>query len=54
MGVNLNWLVSGEGEMFQTISTEITISKQEEMLIVNYRAMSDNLQKIFSTLFNEI
>ena len=52
--VNLNWLVSGEGEMFQTVSTEITISKQEEMLIVNYRAMSDNLQKSFSTLFNEM
>ncbi len=31
-GVNLNWLVSGEGKMFQSVMPKNTISKQEEKL----------------------
>lgn len=53
-GVNLNWLVSGEGEMFQTITQENTISEQEEKLIADYRTMPKNLKDAFSISFKEI
>ncbi|MDU2244002.1 MAG: helix-turn-helix transcriptional regulator [Haemophilus parainfluenzae] len=33
-GVNLNWLVSGEGEMFQSVIQKNEISEQEENLIL--------------------
>ena len=53
-GVNLNWLVSGEGEMLQTITQENTISEQEEKLIADYRTMPKNLKDAFSISFKEI
>lgn len=53
-GVNLNWLVSGEGEMFQIAMQEIAMSEQEEKLLNNYRAMPENLKDAFSISFKEI
>lgn len=53
-GVNLNWLVSGEGEMFQTMMLKNEISEQEEKLIANYRMMPENLKDAFSISFKEI
>ena len=53
-GVNLNWLVSGEGEMFQTITHENIMSVQEEKLISNYRTMPENLKNACSIFFKEI
>ena len=53
-GVNLNWLVSGEGEMFQAVMPKNTISKQEEKLIADYRSMPENLKDAFSISFKEI
>ena len=53
-GVNLNWLVSGEGEMFQIAMQEIAMSDQEEKLLNNYRAMPENLKDAFSISFKEI
>ena len=53
-GVNLNWLVSGEGEMFQAVMPKNTISKQEEKLIADYRTMPENLKDAFSISFKEI
>ena len=53
-GVNLNWLVSGEGEMFQTVMQKNTISEQEEKLIADYRSMPKNLKDAFSISFKEI
>ena len=53
-GVNLNWLVSGEGEMFQTVMQKNTISEQEEKLIADYRSMPENLKDAFSISFKEI
>ncbi|WP_233113008.1 helix-turn-helix domain-containing protein [Aggregatibacter actinomycetemcomitans] len=53
-GVNLNWLVSGEGEMFQTATQEIAMSEQEEKLLNNYRTMPENLKDAFSISFKEI
>lgn len=53
-GVNLNWLVSGEGEMFQAVTPKNTISEQEEKLIAYYRMMPENLKDAFSISFKEI
>ena len=52
--VNLNWLVSGEGEMFQTLTQKNTMSEQEEKLIADYRTMPENLKDAFSISFKEI
>lgn len=53
-GVNLNWLVSGEGEMFQNLTQENTMSEQEEKLIADYRTMPENLKDAFAISFKEI
>ncbi|STP05437.1 transcriptional regulator [Haemophilus parainfluenzae] len=53
-GVNLNWLVSGEGEMFQAVMPKNTISAQEEKLIADYRTMPENLKDAFAISFKEI
>ena len=53
-GVNLNWLVSGEGEMFQIATQEIAMSEQEEKLLNNYRTMPENLKDAFSISFKEV
>lgn len=53
-GVNLNWLVSGEGEMFQAVMQKNTISEQEEKLIADYRTMPENLKDAFAISFKEI
>lgn len=53
-GVNLNWLVSGEGEMFQFESQKTVMSEQEENLLNNYRTMPENLKDAFSISFKEI
>lgn len=53
-GVNLNWLVSGEGEMFQAVTQKNTISEQEEKLIEDYRAMPEKLKDAFAISFKEI
>ena len=53
-GVNLNWLVSGKGEMFQAVMQKNTISEQEEKLIADYRAMPENLKDAFAISFKEI
>ena len=53
-GINLNWLVSGEGEMFQAATQKNEISEQEEKLIADYRSMPENLKDAFSISFKEI
>ena len=53
-GVNLNWLVSGEGEMFQNLTKENTMSEQKKKLIADYRAMPENLKKAFAISFKKI
>lgn len=53
-GVNLNWLVSGEGEMFQSESQKTVMSEQETKLISDYRTMPENLKDAFSISFKEI
>lgn len=53
-GVNLNWLVSGEGEMFQFESQKTVMSEQETRLLADYRTMPENLKDAFSISFKEI
>lgn len=53
-GVNLNWLVSGEGAMFQFESQKTVMSEQETRLLADYRAMPENLKDAFSISFKEI
>ncbi|MDO9831145.1 helix-turn-helix domain-containing protein [Glaesserella parasuis] len=53
-GVNLNWLVSGEGAMFQSESQKTVMSEQETKLISDYRTMPENLKDAFSISFKEI
>lgn len=53
-GVNLNWLVSGEGAMFQFESQGTVMSEQETRLLADYRAMPENLKDAFSISFKEI
>lgn len=53
-GINLNWLVSGKGNMFQYTVIENTMSALEEKLIADYRNMSENLRRAFLVTFEEI
>ena len=43
LGISITWLLTGNGAMFQTITHESDISKQEEKLIAHYRSMPENL-----------
>ena len=52
-GVNLNWLVGGEGEMFQAV-VQNTMSEKEEKLITDYRAMPENLSNHLSLFISKI
>ncbi|PJG84131.1 MULTISPECIES: helix-turn-helix domain-containing protein [Pasteurellaceae] len=53
-GVNLNWLVSGEGEMFKEIEQQANFNQTEIELLNNYRAMSNELQKAVEVSFKAI
>ncbi|MDY4279564.1 MAG: helix-turn-helix transcriptional regulator [[Pasteurella] mairii] len=54
VGVNLNWLVSGKGEMFQSEPQKTLMSEQETKLISDYRTMPENLKDAFSISFKKI
>ncbi|HHT7633028.1 helix-turn-helix domain-containing protein [Pasteurella multocida] len=51
-GVNLNWLVSGEGEMFQCETQISVISEQEAKLLASYRTMPIHIREILAILFD--
>lgn len=54
LGINLNWLVSGDGQMLDD-KLEISNLSQEEMnLINNYQTMSEDIKTAFNILFNKI
>ena len=52
--IGITWLLTGNGAMFQTITQESYMSKQEEKLIAHYRAMPKNLKEAFAISFKEI
>ncbi|MCU9999183.1 helix-turn-helix transcriptional regulator [[Pasteurella] aerogenes] len=54
VGVNLNWLVSGEGNMFNGTEQRTNLSLVEFELLNHYRAMSNELQKTVEILFKAI
>ncbi|PJG82398.1 helix-turn-helix domain-containing protein [Caviibacterium pharyngocola] len=54
VGVNLNWLVSGEGEMFKETEQQTDLNQTEIELLNHYRAMSNELQKAVEISFKAI
>lgn len=40
LGININWLLTGEGEMFIS-TTESTLSRQEQKLLEDYRESNE-------------
>lgn len=51
--VDLNWLISGEGEILKGVSKE-TFSAEENQLITHYRLMPELVQKAMKTAFKAI
>lgn len=54
LGINLNWLVSGDGQMFNSKLEVSDLSQGEMNLINNYQTMSEDIKTAFNILFNEI
>lgn len=54
LGIRITWLLTGNGAMFQTITQESDMFKQEEKLIAHYRAIPENLKEAFTISFKEI
>ncbi|MDG6872331.1 XRE family transcriptional regulator [Glaesserella parasuis] len=50
----MNWSVSCEGEMFQTVKQRNEVLEQEEQLLAGHCTMPENLQNSFSISFQEI
>ena len=48
-GVNLNWLVSGEGEMFIENSNNLILTIDEMNLLENYRSVTDSAKRILQS-----
>ena len=44
-GVNLNWLVSGEGEMFTNNTEIIDLTKLEKELLASYQSCDNSTQR---------
>lgn len=53
-GVNLNWLVSGKGDMFQSKENNSGISHQESELIELYRITSSELKNALLVIFRNV
>ncbi|AIZ78484.1 helix-turn-helix domain-containing protein [Actinobacillus equuli] len=52
LGINLNWLVSGNGQMFNDKFEVSNLSQEDINLINNYQTMSEDIQTAFKILFN--
>ena len=44
-GVNLNWLVSGEGEMFKNNTEIIDLTQLEKELLASYQSCDNSTQR---------
>lgn len=51
LDVNLNWLMSGKGEMFRGSMSESKLNEKEKQLISHYRKMSSDTQIAFDVFF---
>ena len=54
LGINLNWLMSGKGEMFANEIGILNLSQKEQELINYYQTMSENTQIAFDNLFKTL
>lgn len=54
LGINLNWLMSGKGEMFGNEIGPFNLSQKEQDLINHYQNMSENTQIAFDNLFKTL
>ena len=54
LGINLNWLMSGEGEMFGSEIGLFNLSQKEQELINHYQNMPENTQIAFDNLFKTL
>lgn len=54
LGINLNWLVSGDGKMFDNEVGTPNFSPKEQVLINHYQTMSEDTQSAFDTLFKTL
>ncbi|MDO4626695.1 MAG: helix-turn-helix domain-containing protein [Pasteurellaceae bacterium] len=50
LGVNLNWLMSGEGEMFSSEIVILHLTQKEQALINHYQAIPEEAKIAFTTL----
>lgn len=49
--VNLHWLITGEGEMFNSSIKPDSLNENESDLLNHYRLLSDDTQKAFDVSF---
>ena len=54
LGINLNWLMSGKGEMFGNEIGPFNLSQKEQDLINHYQNMPENTQIAFDNLFKAL
>ena len=54
LGINLNWLMSGKGEMFGNEIGAFNLSQKEQDLINYYQGMPENTQIAFDNLFKTL
>lgn len=53
MNININWLLTGEGEMFQGLPSD-ELAEKEQALINHYRQMSSDVQRAVEVSFQAI
>jgi len=54
LNVDLNWLMTGQGEMFKSNIKQAELTGQEINLLTQYREMSNELKNAFEISFQEI
>ena len=54
LGINLNWLMSGKGDMFGNEIGPFNLSQKEQDLINHYQNMPENTQIAFDNLFKTL
>ena len=54
LGVSLNWLILGQGEMFISLVGESTINADELSLLEKYRATTQSGKRIIQSTCNAI
>ncbi|OOR95130.1 transcriptional regulator [Canicola haemoglobinophilus] len=53
MNIDVNWLLTGEGKMFQGLPSD-ELAEKEQALINHYRQMSNDVQRAMEVAFKAI